>query len=710
MTVKHEDIEASILSNTMKEIKDPIQKALLFLSEKLGPEILDLRVAVSPNNDFDAFTTAKDVAISQRILNVAPEDIPFLIAHEIFHHIVDCHEETWMYHHTVINYAEDFKINQLIEELVGIKVEDCKNGYLRDRRFDKMTVPEIAAIVASKGNSGYAPHPGLNSNGNILNIAEAVARRFGLEKEVTFSISDPERNFLKRWAQPIKTEKLHCVDITRARDAIAQILYLEEPESEFYADHFYRWEAIVYSINAPRFREFTVGNANLSNIVANRIIENLDNEYEDRKRRIDRFTSRIGYIQVEIKNEESRNYEDRSDSKIERLKKLVDILTNRVKKMEEEPYLFDMLKDSDLKVTTRKKVKSVNSSTLKSGLVKEVEDLGLPRLLDKDLANKIFRLSSGPFREVKKNAEMMKLAAKHGFVELNEGEFGDDHEERLGDAGTGLPTFMDMPGEKPEDENFEKKLSYQKLVFDNSNIILRVIQNMADIKAKMAQQRQRQVSEIGAADIMMNFGSELDSIVLSEFALLANQETERCFFMNMAQNSLMQMNPEKKKQASVVVAVDTSGSMMDRPFEVAIGFSLAMAQMITSQGRGFSLVLFHDDAYESFDFETGIALSDIVKVFQNIQSGGTSFDPPILKAYDIKAEKNWKEMNTILITDGQGLIQEQEKIKGMKTYKDSIDFILIGSTYFKDPLVDNVYATSREGLKIKLTNCGKNFV
>ena len=720
-----------------------LQKAMNRLAMKIGPEVLAINIAVDPNTNFIALTTKDGVLISQKVYDKDPDNIEVYIAHEILHHIVGDHEANYKHPHHLINIADDYKINQLLEEMFGYDVKKVKFPGLRNKKFDKMTVAEIADYLAKKKNVQNHPHPAWAACREVIIAADAVKRRYGMQDRYPFKIEDEQFQEVRNAAIPFFMPALAAVDIERARDAIALHLFLEKPKHNLPEGTatLTRWEALAYLIKPYKYRQYTIGSAIRSQMVAKRILTEISKDDDYIRRLVYQVNNRIRAIQQEIVLRIARptDYDQSKEHRFSKLnmQELQDRMVRhkaRASKLLKMRPIGELLASEVVQVrnTNDKSSVTVSQMSLNSKPLPKTDKARVPKVVETELTRRIRAASVRIANDVEKFEEAKKVARRNG---INLGPLEDiqpppspkiDLEDLLRDiAGGGDGEGDIIGGEEGDSEDdmgglssspivggggagegprVRESVSANELLLENANILLRVIQNMTEIDAMMSKNSAKKTQDSGSLPVMISYGNDVENVFPSEFALLANKMTELSFFVKFAESALLQQMPENKKQGAVVLAIDTSGSMMGERLEMALGFGMAMANRLTKEGRGFSMVFFSDAAYKTVDFDEKMTVIDLLKIFSELEVGGTEFQPALTECFNVRDRRKWKETNSILVTDGYASFTDPAKLLARKTVKDKVDTVLIGG-YSMDTqkgLIDNVYKTEKCGLLIAL--------
>lgn len=172
-------------------------------------------------------------------------------------------------------------------------------------------------------------------------------------------------------------------------------------------------------------------------------------------------------------------------------------------------------------------------------------------------------------------------------------------------------------------------------------------------------------------------GANLENILPSEKTLLAsNKPMKYMFYHKFANRELMQYSETSKVpvgKGPIVVCLDKSGSMSGDREVWAKALTLAISKIANKQKRAIVVIPFDIDPLPSFHFEKGnMTAKDIYNIARIPASGGTSFVPPLLKAFEvISQEKGFKKADILFITDDDCIIEERWVKKFIKMKEET---------------------------------------
>lgn len=754
---------------------DELHKSLARLANNIGPEVLSIPLTLDPYAKYVAYTNVKGVWVNSDVADKEPQNIEVYLAHEIMHWVVNDPERTSRFPPHIVNWAEDFKINQLIEELWSYNVRKVGRKGLRNRKYDSLSITQIARILEkeSKLKPDAQKHYDHYSQGlpcpQLIRAAERVKERYKLGRKPHFVLDPFDKQFYMdslhaNLQQTVRLKHLNNVDVQAATAGVWSHLYLERATHDM--SHKSKClrpsQALSYCFDADHFRAHTKGDAVHSAIVTGAILKALDDDALHIMRlrlKTERLKERI-LIELSMRTTKRRRKKFKRVKSIE-LRRRVANLTRRLRKIEDTVPLDSLLKTDKIVVKSGKKVvtPSIRTAMRQEIIGKTV----LPRYVKCPLSNRIKVVSRRALRKVESwkeaNGQVQSQlgsllgdppipdadnpSAQESIVPEcpqipfprdfpKQDDVADDEQDQDGSpsSGQGLSN-QDGPRSATREviaqggqdgggqglgggDLIGAELTQQQLVFQHSTRLRYIIEVMNEVESLLSTRPNRKPEDNPSLPLSMGYGDDLDNVDASEYALLANPETAMDFYVRLSQGSLLQRQPLQNKQSAVVLAIDSSGSMMGGRLETAIGFSLALANKLVKQKRGMALVLFHDHVYRTVDFGTKPTLQQLLAVFDRVESGGTRFQPPVEAAFDLRDKNKWKETTTILVTDGESSFDDIPALRKRKTRKDILQAILIGGAKMgeeeDEALFDLVSRTSKKGMLVSLIDMVRKVV
>ena len=169
--------------------------------------------------------------------------------------------------------------------------------------------------------------------------------------------------------------------------------------------------------------------------------------------------------------------------------------------------------------------------------------------------------------------------------------------------------------------------------------------------------------------IGIRLGRDIEHILPQEIALLADDETSILFDMKFVEGRLMcfdmagfqsQQNEfeedvlieieEEEKLGSIIICVDTSGSMQGSPETIAKAITLFMANRAISQKRNCFLINF-STGIETLDLSGKMGFSHALKFLQRSFHGGTDVAPALNCAIEMMNKDDYKKSDLLIISD-----------------------------------------------------------
>lgn len=742
--------------------------SLTRLANNIGPEVLSIDLVIDPKAHYVAQTNADGIWISSNVVNAEPQNVEVYMAHEIAHHVIGDPEQTSKFPPYIVNLAEDYKINQMIEELFGYDVLKVGVKGLRDKRFDSMSVREVALTLTKENVTSYDHYAQRLPSREILAAAQVWKDRYKVGKRKTFFAMDGiDKDRFVQTIEPaihkmMRTHYIRNIDVHATLQSMWAHLYL--PSVVHTMKEATRRvalrpsQALAYCIDAPHFRSFTMNDPVRSALTTGHILRALDLDAVWINEKLRRVADRMEKMKEELSHRDvkrrRKSFRKTSTKKLKRRLGRAHLEAIRLANMVP---LHKLLEDTKVIVKPGKKVRMPTLALAQEQL--EQGNVRMPLIEHGDLEARIYRASRRAGKKIAEYVEAseqvrqqlkgllniqgeepVKGAGSEAGIGGEDGDGDDDSGQgqgpaKIGDGG-GSPSprpsqqeAAGEPGKKPNirmagspssgegrggDSALEHKLTVETLVFNNSGRLLRIVQMMREIESELSSKPAKRTDDNPTLPVGLSYGDDLGNVDASEFALLANEATKMDFYVRLSQGSLLQRSPLERRQGAVVICIDTSGSMMGGRLEQAIAFTLAFANRLAKQGRGLSLVLFHDQVYFTVNFKDKPSLIKLLSAFTKLRSGGTNFQLPIMKAWDIRDENKWKETAVILVSDGEGSFDDPVEIKKRIGKKDRMQAILIGRAKFDDHETSeqfhDIYNIKANHLVMTLINVARNIL
>ncbi len=161
----------------------------------------------------------------------------------------------------------------------------------------------------------------------------------------------------------------------------------------------------------------------------------------------------------------------------------------------------------------------------------------------------------------------------------------------------------------------------------------------------------------------VEFGNRLNKVLPSEFALLANKDTEALFYKKFVDKKLKQYKEKTEiyeGRGHVIYMVDESGSTEGDRAIWAKALGIAMMDIAVKDHRNFAFIPFdtrvgnvHHVNYENYSGDI------VLQIANTFLGGGTNFTAPIEVATKLLEEDRYDDADLIFVTDGHAWIDEK---------------------------------------------------
>lgn len=719
-----------------------MNESLRRLASKLGPKVFNIRLEIDPNLPYAAATSAKCVYLSEKTVIYDAHNTEVYLAHEIFHHVVDDVEQTHEYPAHVVNKACDYRINQWLKKYLGYDVHKVYTKGFLNPEYDDLTLKEICAILHTTDGTQSYPHPSHTlSSPALLELAYETRRRLGLPSPRTYFVLDGMDNSVMLNTLPelqaeVRLRTIRNVNVQRLVEGLFSHLYLPRARHNVKAIakakklRLNPSASLSYCIDADLYRSDTVGDEMASAIAASYIVEAFDSDQYALSKAVSSNANRIRVLTNELQARKTRKNSDNTSAirnlSLPKLKaSLARALARRERLKAMSPLHLLLLRDS---VYVRSGIKTKMPSLQTAMEEVEQGSVVLPNLIGNELSRRIRLASRRAYRDFEAYKEANKQVSSKvsslfsdtskdpkEMQDLSPGASTEETHDQIDVAvnqeeeQTDRRAVDSSKAGKQKSDPKPSKFKVQKMLANNAYRLLQVIAIMDEVKALLSSRSTQRVSDDPALATMFSYGDDLENVDASEFALLASPETRTDFYVRLAQGTLLQRQPRQRKEAAVVICVDTSGSMQGNRLDVALGFTLAFASRLASHGRGLALVLFDSSVYASFLFEEQPSLIKLLQCFERVSVGGTLFQPPMEHAFDLRDQQQWKKLVMLMITDGEAALDDVPRLQQRKTKHDVLQAILVGGkaklqSDEDGELFDDVFTIKQRDLLLTLVN------
>lgn len=205
-------------------------------------------------------------------------------------------------------------------------------------------------------------------------------------------------------------------------------------------------------------------------------------------------------------------------------------------------------------------------------------------------------------------------------------------------------------------------------------------------------ERRRKVKHAPSVIVDVKLGKDIEHLVADEFTRLGVPELEDLFWLNYAQQSLMEweeQGPQNLGQGPIIVVCDESGSMgavVDKNGNTREMWSKAISMALCDQAkrgkRDFIYIGFSGgrELYEK-RFNGGNApLDEVIEFVQHFYGGGTNYVPPLTRAKDLIAEygKAGKPKPDIVFVTDDDCSVPDAFVKDWQAVKSDLDMTCYG--------------------------------
>jgi len=297
-------------------------------------------------------------------------------------------------------------------------------------------------------------------------------------------------------------------------------------------------------------------------------------------------------------------------------------------------------------------------------------------------------------QQVDKSGEMIRQAARSGVQQARDNA-------RQSEAM--INSFGTEPGELQRMPHEERLLLAQRIMRSSK------LKELADkigrfVRLAIGEQARKIVHGVEEVhDIVM--GSDVQHVLPSELALLAQPDTRTLFYKKFVEKELLQYElrgTEKVARGAIICMVDNSGSMGGDREIWAKGVALALLNIANKQNRDFYGIHFsssHDPLKEWY-FPRGKArVNDVLDFAEYFYGGGTDFQTPINRGVQVLeqmfAEDGAQKGDLVMITDGECAVRDEWLDRYMNAKKElafRMYGCLIGThSHTLEALSDDIY-------------------
>lgn len=661
-----------------------VEASLLDLSKKIGYEFLALPITIVESTHPPAYTDASSIYISRKVYEEDSDNVKIYLLHEILHHVVATPDLYQGFSNIEINYAEDYVINWLMYDKFNYDVRKVLIPGLFNQRLGKKSVFQILSGEDLAKSTGCGcmgiVHP------EIYKVAEAIKLR------LNYNTRHP------LWRTNIQS-------ITKYVDMLADISQTRITHNVNY-DHTYAASSILFGLIEHKSKaSFEDAQTTLS--PTQEIVYGLDYDAYKPIIRND-FTVAAFIVQTYYSNiaDDERWLEDYTYRLKDRISDLLRKLTPawrkaQILRLKAKGRRFDLAK---FKIKLRKQ-----QAKFKISLEKARRSYANRRKHDvswyiRYQPTKLAVTYSGPPKlssssSIKENTSIEGIAASKTHRLLQSISRRKEHRvkqtiEALLDAeaifGAIFPenTTSNVGNKKQDQGSNNARFSGIGKDKGTPTRIQALHRMMHDLKLtsilKFAKQfatkiqLESQVSGDVPPDLYLDLSNDVEKVTYSNWALYRNDYARLKFLTDLANHSAEVYSGTATSRGAVVVCVDGSGSMSGEPYLQAAGFALALLQKFEEADRGFAIITFCETVTSEYIAEKTANYGKALAVLLTPFFGGTAFDPPIQRAFDMRDSLRWEQLTIIFVTDGDGAVDKIETLK-RKHPQDKIVSIIVGS-------------------------------
>lgn len=189
----------------------------------------------------------------------------------------------------------------------------------------------------------------------------------------------------------------------------------------------------------------------------------------------------------------------------------------------------------------------------------------------------------------------------------------------------------------------------------------------------MAARKAKSRAETGSQRVpRQETGRDLTRLQPRELARLAHGATAIGFYQDWSRGTLTLRGTEEKKtlgRGPVVVCEDASGSMDGDKQQWAKGVVLSLAHFAKIQRRSFGWILFDATVHRAEVYPEGrVGAEAMLSIAEARAGGGTDFERPLRRAFEMIRKEGLKKADILLVTDGDcavssAFLEEVRKVK-----------------------------------------------
>jgi len=700
MTTKHERYEQTIRS------------ALLRLSKKIGPEVLDIPVTVVSYKETGievAATDASSIMVSSKLLKRDPLNLEVYLAHEIFHDVIHDDQLVHEFDSSVLNEAEDYLINSYLLELYGYDVLNVVFPGLYAKKYTGWPLLKIAKAIQKTGviNDHYFSNS--HKHPTILKVANILRKQLGLDTVKSILETELDDTFSKELKKAYDTFNFSNLPNVNPEVAISSIWTLFHSQNikwkpENLGKYLTQTEAIL--LGPAIDNEETLDDPEFALFCTRHLLATFNDSESLVKKKIwaaqcklNRVVTRIYCLDEDLQSIRSRKERDVVKAKLGKLAARMPALKAKLAYLSSLPSLKTLLlQPTGIPVRVSKRSISLRSTLSSARLTSEYPKFSrrAPLIV---LLRALQKLAGSP-KAIKELYEQFAGFAKD-FADEEEEENTEEHGEDAEDSNvTGKQAG-------PNGDKSSPRLQALETLAANPKVFKSILRNALEFGEKLISKSTSSVSESGLIDRTLSFGNDLSRTPASELGRLGNMYTQLSFLVDLANSNLLQYADTDPRRSPLILELDCSGSMTGKRYELAAGFCFSLIRKMQTSNRGCALIKFTDEVDEVFVWDGNkVSLATLLKALSTPSLQGTDFDTALTEAFSVHRRQGWVRSQVLLITDGYGSISPS--VQALKPSGCKVTAILVNNRYLAG--VDECINVARNNLTIELVRVGNRFL
>lgn len=217
------------------------------------------------------------------------------------------------------------------------------------------------------------------------------------------------------------------------------------------------------------------------------------------------------------------------------------------------------------------------------------------------------------------------------------------------------------------------------------------------------------VPDINAKEeiVGIRLSQDIENVIPSELALLADPETSILFDLKFIESQLMtfdmvglqqqeieieieeeQLCSDEGDQGPMILCIDTSGSMHGQPETIAKAVSLFLATKAREKDRPCYLINFSTEI-STLDLSGKDGLASLMSFFSNSFWGGTDIAPALRHTLEVMTKDEYKKADVLVVSDFIMGSMPADILKGIEAQRDEgsqFYSLVVGSCFMDNRL------------------------